>query len=180
MRFILYFRLQTKFVQTMRKIVFTLVLCSAGGIAFCQTVTPTVLASDGGYATSAQGSVAWTIGEPVVETYAGSSNITTMGFQQPVVDLTTLISEQDKNSAILVYPNPVKDELSISFAGLREGTYQLELHDALGKLIYQGNADISGTSVHYIIKMGEVAAGAYFLNVSAKDFTKTVKINKIN
>lgn len=164
----------------MIKIACTLLLCSAAITVVSQTVTPTVLASDGGYATSAQGSVAWTIGEPVVETYAASSNITTMGFHQPVVELATLINENEKDSGILIYPNPVKDEVSINFAGLQEGKYLLELHDALGKLIYKGNADVSASSVHYSIKMSEVAAGAYFLNVSAKDFAKTVRVNKIN
>lgn len=150
-------------------------------IAKAQTVTPNVVASDGGYVQTTQGSVAWTTGEPVSESYITTSNSTTMGFLQPdAVDMATLIKEQGDDKQILIYPNPVKDELYINFSGIANGTYGLELTDALGKLIYKTDADVSTTSSRVSLKVSEVAAGAYFLRVTNKDFNKVVKLNKVD
>jgi len=163
----------------MKKRVPPLFLLCVTFIVNAQTVTPSVVASDGGSASSAQGSIAWTIGEPVSDTYT-KANITTMGFHQPDLDLATMIREQSDEGAVLIYPNPVKDELSINFSGIENGTYVLEVTDALGKLIYQGKTAVIGASSGAIIKMSDIAAAAYFLNITGKDFKKTIKINKIN
>lgn len=164
----------------MRKILCTLAFGSGILLVSGQTVTPTVLASDGGYSSSAQGSIAWTIGEPVVDTYVNGGNVTTMGFHQPEMELVTMIDDEQNTPGLLVYPNPVKEVLTINFAGMPMGNYSLQLNDALGKLIYQNAATITSETVRYSIKLNEIAEGVYFLNISAGDFVKTVKINKVN
>jgi len=144
-----------------------------------QSVTPIVMSNDGGFFDSPQGSVAWTVGEPISETYSQGVNITTMGFHQAeIVEIKTLISKYGKDQSILVFPNPVKDDVNISFKGIDDGTYALELVDALGKLLYQSNANISGTADNVKINVTNYAAGTYFLKINGKDFNKTVKINK--
>lgn len=164
----------------MKKILYTLVICSGTTLGIGQTVTPTVMASAGGFGTSAQGSVAWTIGEPVSATFGSASNITTVGFLQPEMELITLIRDQEMNSGLLVFPNPVKDELNINFNGMAQGKYHLELNDAAGRLIYQGDADVKAGAEKHNIRLDELAAGAYFLNIKGQELVKTVKINKVN
>jgi hypothetical protein len=144
-----------------------------------QTVTPTVLSNNGDYSSSAGGSIAWTIGEPVSDTYVKSTNITTNGFHQPNLDLVAMVHEQGVDKDMLVYPNPVRDEIKINFSGMPQTTYALVLNDPLGRLIYSSQARVSDQQREFIVKMNEVAAGNYFLVITSADFVKTIKINKV-
>lgn len=159
-----------------------LIILSLVGITTvkAQTVTPVVLANDGGYAPLSNGSISWSIGEPVSETYTGSNNILTMGFHQPELTLINMIQEQGEDVKILVFPNPVKDVLSVNLKGLNNGKYTVELNDAIGKLIYRSETDVTEDSYIFQLKVNETAAGNYFLRVSNTSFTKTVKITKVN
>ena len=151
------------------------------GSVFCkaQTVTPVVLSNQGGYSLLSQGSISWSIGEPVSESYSTPTRIHTMGFHQPELAIVTLIAEQGEDKNILVYPNPVKEFLTINFTGLTEGTYKVDLIDNIGKLIYQSQTEVSENNRTFQLKVNEVAAGNYFLRVQNKEFSKTVKINKV-
>lgn len=145
-----------------------------------QTVTPVVLANDGGYAPLSNGSISWSIGEPVSETYTGTNNILTMGFHQPELTLINMMQEQGEDVKILVFPNPVKEVLSVNLKGLNYGKYTIELNDAIGKLIYRSETNVTEDSYIFQLKVNETAAGNYFLRVSNTSFTKTVKITKVN
>jgi hypothetical protein len=162
-----------------QKILITLALA---GIYTCQgqTVTPVVLSNQGGFFSSSSGNISWTIGEPVSETYNGATKLMTMGFHQPELDFITLIKEQGEEQSVLVFPNPVKDMLSINFKGLAQGNYKLELIDNIGKIIYQSQTEVTEGNSTFQLKVNEVAAGNYFLRVDSKNFSKTVKINKVN
>ncbi len=153
-------------------------------LSFCgnaQTVSNQVHASDGGYYNSSGGSVAFTIGEPVSETYKTSTNISTLGFHQPEqADIVNMIKEQGSDVSILVFPNPVKDELNINLSGLAHGNYTLEIIDALGKLIYKTNTEVSDDKNSLSIKTSDYASGNYFLNISNSNFNKSIKITKTN
>lgn len=50
---------------------------------FSQTLKPFVLASTGGYASNSNGSLSFTIGEPVSSTLSAANIMLTQGFQQP-------------------------------------------------------------------------------------------------
>ena len=146
-----------------------------------QTVTPTVISGNGGYSQSAQGSVAWTIGEPVSETYTSSTIITTMGFHQPEeLDLTSLIKEQGNDKTILVYPNPVQKDLIINFGGIENGEYQLELVDGLGRMMLKTETSVEEQSKLLVLSLKDLSGGNYYLKISRNAFSKTIKINKLN
>lgn len=49
-----------------------------------QSLSPTVIASSGGYFTGTGASLSWTLGEIATETFSNGSYILTQGFQQPV------------------------------------------------------------------------------------------------
>jgi hypothetical protein len=144
-----------------------------------QTVTPTVLSNNGGYTQTAGGSIAWTIGEPVSETYAKPSNITTMGFHQTDMEIVAVLAERNLENGLLVFPNPVRDLLNVSFKGMAAGNYSVRMTDAIGKLIVENNAIVNGDATSLEIRMNEVAAGNYFLNVTGRDFNQTIKITKV-
>ncbi len=162
----------------MKKTFTTLTLSIGAFFVNSQTVTPTVLSNNGGYAAAAQGSIAWTIGEPVSETYTTSTKKTTMGFHQPELGVANLIKEQSDNAQVLVFPNPVKDVLNISFKDLESATYSIEVIDNLGKLLYKSNVNITENTKTIHLNMTEYAAGNYFLHISSAQLNKTIKINK--
>lgn len=147
-----------------------------------QTVTPTVYANDGGFSAQSQGQIQWTIGEPISETYIGPSNVTTMGFNQPDLGIISLIKEQGNDVSVLIFPNPVVNELRIDFSSLESGKYSLELHDAIGKLIRKDQKEVGFSNEKHTIGLQEFAAGEYFLTVrnSSGSFSKTFKVIKVN
>ncbi len=158
----------------------TLFFCLCAMFIHAQTVTPVVLSNNGGATQTPGGGIEWTIGEPVSDTYTSFSNITTMGFHQPKLDIRTLITEQGGNAeGLLVFPNPVRDELNISFSGMTYGKYTVRLSDAAGKIILESGTEVSAGNHTLAIKVNEVAAGNYFLTISGQEFDRTVKINKV-
>jgi hypothetical protein len=90
-----------------------------------------------------------------------------------------IVHEQGVDKDMLVYPNPVRDEIKINFSGMPQTTYALVLNDPLGRLIYSSQARVSDQQREFIVKMNEVAAGNYFLVITSADFVKTIKINKV-
>lgn len=153
----------------------------AGALSFrAQTVTPTVLSNQGGYSALSGGSISWSIGEPVSESWYNGPHTITNGFHQPELNFILMIKEQGTDASVLVYPNPVKEIINVNFTGLKEGNYKIQLIDNIGKLLYSSETEISESHNFYQMKIGEVAAGNYFLRVDSKDFSKTVKINKVN
>ncbi len=148
---------------------------------FSQSVEPTVYSSNGGSFIIPQGSIAWTIGEPISETYTTTTNVATMGFHQPVGLLTGLAEETAGNSSILLYPNPVADELNLNFTGLKDGSYTIVIYDAQGKLIYTGQKELStSNSQSEIIKLTEAANGNYFISIvsTKNNYSKSIKFIK--
>ncbi|MDI9339959.1 MAG: T9SS type A sorting domain-containing protein [Sediminibacterium sp.] len=162
----------------MKRVFIALGCLTTIALARGQTVTPTVYASNGGSSTQSGGMIQWTIGEPVSETYFQTNNVTTMGFHQPELGILSMIQEQGANVNVLVYPNPVITELRLDLSGLPDGKYNLELHDAIGKLISVSQKEVSSYDTKHVLNMQEIAAGEYFLSVRGSSFNKTVKIVK--
>jgi hypothetical protein len=67
-------------MKTLFKLLSFAIICSAQA----QSLSPTVIASSGGYSTGTDVSLSWTLGEIATETYSNGSYILTQGFQQPV------------------------------------------------------------------------------------------------
>lgn len=73
--------------------------------------------------------------------------------------------------ALSVYPNPVQDILNIS---TKEAVQNISVYDVLGKLVLQVQPEAISPS----IDMGALSSGAYMVQVTIGDATKTVKVIK--
>jgi hypothetical protein len=144
-----------------------------------QSVSPEVLSSAGGVNQSSGGSIEWTIGEPVSDTYTSSNHIATMGFHQPELSLANAIKELRTEGEFMVYPNPVQDELKISFDGLPLSNYRLTLSDMTGRIISTRQFTSSAELRQVALQVQGLAQGNYLLHVSSSTFSKSVKINKV-
>jgi hypothetical protein len=146
----------------MKKLLLIFIFSASGITAFSQSLQPTVVGSAGASGTSASGNIDWTIGEIMTETFAGG-NYLTQGFHQPLNPLSTAVTEQNSwNGA--VYPNPVSESLNLDFPAGANGSYTVELYDAMGKKILSKNYEISGLS-HVTLPFEQLGSGVYHIRM---------------
>jgi hypothetical protein len=154
-----------------------------------QMLTPTVIASTGGFSSNANGSLSYTVGEmTMVQTFSANGNILTQGFQQPNDQMVGLLDlSQEEFGSFAVYPNPAVDNLFFGFQLPEEGKVEIFLYDAIGQKV----SDVFHTSydqgkIIQQLNVSSYAAGVYMLTmnfVSNKDgklHTSTKKFQVIN
>jgi hypothetical protein len=142
-----------------------LVLLLVSGTMFAQSFTPNVVGTAGAFAGSANGSMSWTIGEVITDTYSSSGNSFTQGFQQPEVNVVTLVAALTE-PAFSIFPNPVSSFLNIGFPDV-SGNYLLELFNAQGKLLY--TEEVSGSLKRFTLPFSTYSNGIYMLRVSCSE-----------
>lgn len=145
-----------------------------GGSLSAQSLEPTVIASDGEFYTSSQGSISWTLGEVITETVTSSANILTQGFQQPKKLNVSVLNIMPTGAWVFVYPNPTRGNLYVDLSKLQLGDYQIELVDALGQRVHKGIA--GATAQPYLLSVADLATGIYLLNVTSDNFHQSFKI----
>ncbi|MCP9751985.1 GEVED domain-containing protein [Ferruginibacter sp. HRS2-29] len=76
-------------------------------------------------------------------------------------------------ASISVYPNPVEDKtMNLSFVNQASGTYQLQLINDLGQVMYSGSVKVTGNNDRKQVKLQTIkATGRYTLKVVAEDGT---------
>lgn len=132
------------------------------------SLSPSVLSSGGDYFESTDMSISWAIGELAVNTLQGGNLILTQGFQQPF-DIGVGIKMNEMNWNILVYPNPVGDELRILFDVPSPGDYLIEIQDVTGRVISQEIHKQVRPGETVILNTSRLIHGIYFLKVISPD-----------
>jgi len=132
------------------------------------TMAPSVIGSGGGYAESENISLSWTLGELAVSTLSGGDLMLTQGFQQPTV-LGVGIIANEADWDILVYPNPVGNELRIRFNIQDPEDFLIEIQDVTGRLIQQIQQKNVDPGDELVINTSTFAYGIYFLKVFTTD-----------
>ena len=125
---------------------------------------------------NASGSISYTIGEPVVETFAGESNILTQGFQQSNLIVTAIEELPGLDYRISAYPNPATEIVKLwigkeSFTGM-----QYMLYDMKGNLLMKNSLEGTETEIPF----SYLSPAEYILKVSNQNKElKSFKIIKI-
>ncbi len=96
-----------------------------------------VIATSGNYGETANGSLSWTIGEPIVETVSDGTNTLTQGFQQSKLTVTAIDEKEIAGFEINVFPNPASDYLSVEVITDKQKDLEIILFDLNGKIILQ-------------------------------------------
>jgi hypothetical protein len=154
----------------MKKIYLVAVVVLSAMFANAQMLTPTVIASTGGFSSNANGSLSYTVGEmTMVQTFSANGNILTQGFQQPNDNITGLIDmTKDEFGSFAVYPNPAVDNLTFGFQLPEASKVQVSLYNAVGQKVadvYSGNYD-TGKTIEQL-NVTTYAAGVYILTLTA-------------
>lgn len=162
----------------MNKLVVILIsILTLEGYANAQSVTPSVVASAGDFFSNTSGSVSWTLGEPMGETYSSSSNWLTQGYQQ-TWDIGTSVTSPSPVNADL-YPNPTNDIVNIQFGADASGEYVIEVYNTLGQML--NSSQFAATpSARAEVSLSDYSDGIFFITVRKNDGStnSTFKINK--
>ncbi len=123
-------------------------------IVYSQSIERQVISSVGNYVENINGSLSYTIGEPVMILGSNGSNALTQGFQQPNVVLTTT---NGSDCSFFFYPNPMKDIMSIK-STVTEKSF--EIFDVIGRSYG------FFTKVNNEIDVSFLSGGMYFIRVN--------------
>jgi len=140
---------------------------------FGKIIAQEVITTAGDSYSNANGSVSYTVGEPVIETFTGGNNILTQGFQQTNLTVTAIDELTGLNFEISAFPNPATDIVKLrigkeSFVGM-----QYRIYDMNGNLVMQNRLEGIETEIPF----KDLSPAEYILKVN--DNSKEVKSFKI-
>ena len=166
----------------MKKLLFLSICIIVFSYCSAQSLIPTVVSSQGDYFTSSGGSVSWTLGEIIGETYSSANNKLTQGFQQPKL-LLTAVENTNSSISISIYPNPTSASVMIEFndsAPIAMGT-KLQMYDVHGNMVLESpiiNSNPDG--YRGVIDLRTLADGMYVANIinSENNTKQSYKITK--
>lgn len=150
-------------------------------IAKSQSISPQVIATAGDFYVGTNMSLSWTLGEIITETVTNGTYTLTQGFQQPHYNINSIEEPKHTDNPlgdINIYPNPVADQLNVSFKDMSQKNVIITLYDLNGKILLNDIAE-NTTSLKQL-DMTYVAKGSYFLRFATKDgkFVKSFKVVK--
>ncbi len=141
----------------MRKLLYIFILFSFSANA--QSISNQVISSYGLSASNGMAQTDVTIGEVVTKTISVGSTTLTQGFHQTKLIVTT-IKENEESDDYRIYPNPVKETLSISYSG--NGPVNVELFDVNGRLLGSKQRIISSEKISF----KDRSKGIYLIKVT--------------
>lgn len=153
----------------MKNIFVLIVVCLFTSGVYAQTLAPTVISTTGGFASNANGSLSYTVGEmTMVETFSANGNILTQGFQQPNDRVVGLLDiTQDEFGSFVIYPNPAVNNLWFGFQFPERGKVAVAVYNVAGQKIADVYNDVyvTGKTVQGY-DVSNLAGGAYYMSLT--------------
>ena len=147
--------------------------------SYSQTFTQEVKASAGGFYQQINGSMQFTIGEPLTETYSNSSAKLYQGFEQgsyTLVSVTELpiLTDLDVN----LYPNPSLGIFNLAIESKVVSIFAIDVIDYQGKNII--HKEISANNLEQL-NLSDFSSSIYYVTISNAElsYLKTFKIIKL-
>lgn len=152
-------------MKIMKNGVWTMTFSILSSIGMAQSVEPQVIASSGTSYAVGSDQLSFTIGEPLITTYAQGANIITQGFHQPHLLVTAVEPVEMSDLSILAFPNPTSNVINIKIdgntAGLNIGVY--DLNGRMLMCIPYQNGQLQ------TIDLSHLAAATYSLRITEKN-----------
>ncbi len=151
----------------MKKIIFSILLASIGGISIrAQSVTPTAINAAGGSGIIGSNEFDWSIGEmTMVSTFTGSSVIVTQGVLQRHESAVVSIPSSELSKQLKVFPNPVTSFVNIQYTATQTGLLTYQLFDMTGKRIKTKAAEVKQGITTVQVDLSGLASASYMLEV---------------
>lgn len=120
-------------------------------------------------------SISWSMGELATTSYTSGELLLTEGFQQPGLEVSTLIDQTEDEVEIKAYPNPVRYQLTVDIPANDGDATLMELYDLNGRLLKV--TSFKGKSER--IDLSSFPSGEYILRISdGEKLLKSLKIIK--
>ena len=118
----------------MKRIFLVLLSFSLSYAGIAQSLSPSVISSQGEVSEGNSVSLEWTLGEVAIQTIRSPGNVFTEGFHQPLLEVSEVVEEQVKELLVLegyditVAPNPVRSLLELKIKWINRWTSVLRAH----------------------------------------------------
>jgi hypothetical protein len=142
----------------MRKILLTFTLFL---LLFSCLDAQELVSSSGNSFINAKGTIHYSVGELMVETYNNGSNYLTQGFHQPKLTVTSISEMNNDKINVVVFPNPTSDELKLIINLDKLENIRFELYDLNGMKIIQD--DIRNTET--TLELNNLKSSIYILRI---------------
>ena len=149
-------------------LLFAFVAVSAQSPSFSREV----MAAGGGYFVSPEGSLSWTLGEAITETFENLTLdiILTQGFQQPDDKNDTIIGIWEKPASdifVSLYPNPTAQTIALDLKYDETSRIRIGLVDMLGRELHAENLDVlKGQQSAYRLDVSLLSPGMYMFRLT--------------
>jgi len=143
-----------------------------------QTFTQEVKTSGGGYYQQINGSMQFTIGEPLAETYTNSSAKIYQGFEQGDYSIVSVIELPILNDLdVNLYPNPSSGIFNVNIESNETSIFRIDVIDAKGQTII--HKEIISKTIE-LIDLSGLSSSIYYVSITNadKNYLKTFKIIK--
>ena len=96
------------------------------------------------------------------------------------IDLTTNVSQVgiQESSSIILYPNPVIDQLQISYESIKAWNVQVEIIDVQGKVLHQQTIISKNGTNHALIPVSQLSKGLYVCRLQSNEKIEIFKFLK--
>ncbi len=160
-----------KYIMKTKLLIFVLFF----GLAVINIWAQEAIPATGGNATGSGGMVDYTIGQIVYTINNGTNGSATQGVQQPyeITVITGIKEAKDITIEIIVYPNPVTDNLKLKIENYEIQNLRYQLYDNNGRCLQENKVEGNETSIIF----SNYISAIYFLRLT--DNKKIVKIFKI-
>lgn len=150
-----------------------------GGLTQAQSLSPTVIASSGGYFINGAGSLSATVAEmTMIETFHAAGSILTQGFQQP--EDGTAAFDELAQADVSIFPNPTNGQFSLTINAAANGSATVRIYDLLGQTVKEQDCRVSSGVNRMMFDIRGCSAGVYMLYYRDQTGSKTMKFNVTN
>ncbi|MFT5600948.1 MAG: hypothetical protein ACI9N1_001185 [Flavobacteriales bacterium] len=74
-----------------------------------------------------------------------------------------------RDELVSVFPNPNRGDFSVEYSAVSNTELELELYDALGKIVYSSTKVLSKGTTVISVNINDLSAGVYWMKVSSED-----------
>lgn len=174
-----------------KKSLLTMIGLGLAYLGMTQSLSHSVISSNGAISQGEHIQLEWTLGEPAVQSIRTSNGLITEGFHQPILNVQALdlpenppdvAVETSANEAlkITIAPNPVQSLLSIKIESDLEQQGIIYLSDLAGQRLQQLEASFFNENLEW--DFSHFPSGMYLLSFYTKEgaLVKTFKVTKVN
>lgn len=140
----------------------------------CFTSAQSTISASGGDASGSGGSMAYSLGQVVYNTYSNNDFIWSQGVQQAYEVSTLSVSTPNLEGTLTAYPNPTMHQITLDVENFKGQDWSYTLFDLQGRLLKSASIKSSHTSIN----MSQFLPATYLIVIRDQE-QKNLKTFKI-